>query len=486
MPVPLFAPRRVHPAGGPEDVPAPKAPPRLWRRGAASRRSRLRPRGLCAGAAGDGPVQRARARVVPRRSAAARDQRGPTGWAPSARSSPAPASRRSGSPRGSSRSSSRCSRRRCSTGSVRSRGSPASPATWWWCSSSPRSPRSRSPAATAFGAMPLGGAVGELFGEVLRTLFSSIGSYIIGLTIVALILIGRATFSFIEWVKRLERRGGLPDRARGAWMRAFAGAWAAARAIDNEARRGRPQSDGAAHRRAHRATTPSSPPSPTMTTDDLERRSMEIAVVRQRDPPCPALRAWLTRRHRRGAPGAGCRSIRRDVARHASEAAQIPQARGKRVPERRAEDRRPGPAWRARASRRGRQSPVRCPVRRGGRGRGRLRTFPRRAPCGRAGQPGPGASRRRRRSRLTAQPPRESCSPRVLATGAGAHHRRHERRPAHGEGRAGARGARHRRGLPPAHDRHARAAHRRSRADRRGAAERHGAAAWRRRSATTA
>src|SRR6185312_372537 len=39
------------------------------------------------------------------------------------------------------------------------------------------------PRATAFGAMPLGGAVGELFGEVLRTLFSAIGSYIIGLTI---------------------------------------------------------------------------------------------------------------------------------------------------------------------------------------------------------------------------------------------------------------------------------------------------------------
>ncbi len=90
------------------------------------------------------------------------------------------------------------------------------------------------PHATAFGAMPLGGAVGELFGEVLRTLFSTIGSYIIGLTIVALILIGRATFSFIEWVKRIERAAvALGDRSAAA-SRALVGAWAAARAIDEK------------------------------------------------------------------------------------------------------------------------------------------------------------------------------------------------------------------------------------------------------------
>jgi len=58
------------------------------------------------------------------------------------------------------------------------------------------------PAATAFGALPLGGSVGELFGEVMRSLFSAIGSYIIGLTIVSLILVQRATFSFIELVAR--------------------------------------------------------------------------------------------------------------------------------------------------------------------------------------------------------------------------------------------------------------------------------------------
>src|SRR5580700_9004084 len=88
------------------------------------------------------------------------------------------------------------------------------------------------PKATAFGAMPIGGAVGELFGEVLRTLFSTIGSYIIGLTIVGLILIGRATFSFIEGVKRIERAlVALAERcSRG--LGALVSAWTAARAID--------------------------------------------------------------------------------------------------------------------------------------------------------------------------------------------------------------------------------------------------------------
>jgi S-DNA-T family DNA segregation ATPase FtsK/SpoIIIE len=88
------------------------------------------------------------------------------------------------------------------------------------------------PKAVAFGAMPLGGQVGELFGEVMRALFSQVGSYIIGSTVVALILIGRATFSFIEWVARVraffERLG-----TRGAGgFRALAGAWTEARAIE--------------------------------------------------------------------------------------------------------------------------------------------------------------------------------------------------------------------------------------------------------------
>jgi S-DNA-T family DNA segregation ATPase FtsK/SpoIIIE len=90
------------------------------------------------------------------------------------------------------------------------------------------------PRMTAFNAMPLGGMVGELFGEVARTLFSQIGSYIIGLTAVALILIGRATFSFIEWVKRAERGAVILAERVSTWMRALLAAWTTARAIDQQ------------------------------------------------------------------------------------------------------------------------------------------------------------------------------------------------------------------------------------------------------------
>ncbi len=90
------------------------------------------------------------------------------------------------------------------------------------------------PQATVFGAMPIGGTFGELFGEVLRSLFSTIGSYIIGLTVIGLILIGRASFSFIDWVERAGRgTGAAADRAkRGA--KAVADAWAQARELERE------------------------------------------------------------------------------------------------------------------------------------------------------------------------------------------------------------------------------------------------------------
>ncbi|WP_437966713.1 DNA translocase FtsK 4TM domain-containing protein [Sorangium sp. So ce260] len=88
------------------------------------------------------------------------------------------------------------------------------------------------PRAVAFGAMPLGGAVGELFGEVLRALFSNIGSYIIGLTVVALILMGRATFSFIELAHRIEQLAVTIAVRVAGWARALFGAWAAARDLE--------------------------------------------------------------------------------------------------------------------------------------------------------------------------------------------------------------------------------------------------------------
>ncbi|MCL2823491.1 MAG: DNA translocase FtsK 4TM domain-containing protein, partial [Polyangiaceae bacterium] len=58
------------------------------------------------------------------------------------------------------------------------------------------------PKSTAFGAMPAGGSFGELFGELMRSLFSDLGSYLIGFTIIALVLIARASFSFINFAQR--------------------------------------------------------------------------------------------------------------------------------------------------------------------------------------------------------------------------------------------------------------------------------------------
>jgi S-DNA-T family DNA segregation ATPase FtsK/SpoIIIE len=90
------------------------------------------------------------------------------------------------------------------------------------------------PTSTVFGAMTVGGTFGELFGEVLRSLFSTIGSYIIGLTVVGLVLIGRASFSFIAWVERAERGTGFAAQKAKSGARAMAGAWATARSLERE------------------------------------------------------------------------------------------------------------------------------------------------------------------------------------------------------------------------------------------------------------
>ncbi len=57
------------------------------------------------------------------------------------------------------------------------------------------------PDARAFGELAAGGAVGELFGELLRSLFSTLGSFLVGLTAVGLILIGRSSLSLTAWLE---------------------------------------------------------------------------------------------------------------------------------------------------------------------------------------------------------------------------------------------------------------------------------------------
>ncbi|RYE94119.1 MAG: hypothetical protein EOO75_02805, partial [Myxococcales bacterium] len=81
------------------------------------------------------------------------------------------------------------------------------------------------PGSTINGAMPAAGSVGELFGELMRSLFSTIGSFLIGLTAIALILINRASFSFIAWAQRtVSGTEVAAQRAAGAG-RAVAQAW---------------------------------------------------------------------------------------------------------------------------------------------------------------------------------------------------------------------------------------------------------------------
>ena len=138
------------------------------------------------------------------------------------------------------------------------------------------------PKVTAFGAMPLGGLVGELFGEVLRTLFSTIGSYIIGLTIVALILVGRATFSFIEWAQRIERTFVLVGERGVFGVRALMGAWVTAREIDKKI------DDDTRKVLGPRIAKPASDDAiiaALTEDDDGDRKSMEIAVAKGDGPP---------------------------------------------------------------------------------------------------------------------------------------------------------------------------------------------------------
>jgi S-DNA-T family DNA segregation ATPase FtsK/SpoIIIE len=93
-----------------------------------------------------------------------------------------------------------------------------------------------SPGRTAFGTYPAGGVVGELFGELARSLFSTAGSFLVGFACLGLILIGRAAFSFIALARLLARTATrVAAWIADAW-RALASAWEQARALERERR----------------------------------------------------------------------------------------------------------------------------------------------------------------------------------------------------------------------------------------------------------
>jgi S-DNA-T family DNA segregation ATPase FtsK/SpoIIIE len=91
-----------------------------------------------------------------------------------------------------------------------------------------------SPGRTAFGTHLAGGIVGELFGEVARSLFSTAGSFLVGFACLGLILIGRAAFSFIAFARLVARIASNIAAWTVSTTRAIRDAWIQARALERE------------------------------------------------------------------------------------------------------------------------------------------------------------------------------------------------------------------------------------------------------------
>src|ERR1700722_1334317 len=91
-----------------------------------------------------------------------------------------------------------------------------------------------SPGRTAFGTHPAGGIVGELFGELGRSLFSTAGSFLVGFACLGLILIGRAAFSFIAFARLVARLASRAAEWTAGASKAVREAWRQARALERE------------------------------------------------------------------------------------------------------------------------------------------------------------------------------------------------------------------------------------------------------------
>jgi S-DNA-T family DNA segregation ATPase FtsK/SpoIIIE len=85
---------------------------------------------------------------------------------------------------------------------------------------------------TIFGGHLAGGVVGELFGELLRSLFSTVGTFLVGLTTIALVLIARATFSFIAFANRAGATSAAAATKAAASVKGVAEAWQQAKELD--------------------------------------------------------------------------------------------------------------------------------------------------------------------------------------------------------------------------------------------------------------
>ncbi|HEY0466185.1 MAG TPA: DNA translocase FtsK 4TM domain-containing protein, partial [Polyangiaceae bacterium] len=93
------------------------------------------------------------------------------------------------------------------------------------------------PEAVVFGNAPAAGNVGLLFGELMREAFSTLGSFLVALTIVGLILIGRASFSFIAGCHRALELLRLLALRLEALLKRTTSAWSEARKLRSESER---------------------------------------------------------------------------------------------------------------------------------------------------------------------------------------------------------------------------------------------------------
>ncbi len=90
------------------------------------------------------------------------------------------------------------------------------------------------PEARAFGSMRASGFLGELFGELARSLFSTAGTFIVGLAAIALILISGESFSFIALVRLLARVTAEIVTKIVSFVRSSHTAWHEAKRLERE------------------------------------------------------------------------------------------------------------------------------------------------------------------------------------------------------------------------------------------------------------
>jgi S-DNA-T family DNA segregation ATPase FtsK/SpoIIIE len=90
------------------------------------------------------------------------------------------------------------------------------------------------PSREAFGHHGASGLVGELFGELARSLFSTVGSFLVGFASLGLILIARAAFSFIALMQAVGRWSAKGAVGTAVGAKTVADAWKTARELERE------------------------------------------------------------------------------------------------------------------------------------------------------------------------------------------------------------------------------------------------------------